>query len=120
MRRILIVEDDPSLCLLYASELRRDGYEVESATSGAAALAALDERLPDLVVLDIRMEPLDGLETLGELRARHRNLPVILNTAYPVFKTDFATWGADAYVVKSSDLSELKRTIRELLEGVTT
>jgi DNA-binding response OmpR family regulator len=118
MARILIIEDDPHLGLLYATELRREGHEVENALDGAAALAAIDRRPPappDLIVLDIKMEPMDGLEVLGEIRRRLRSVPVVINTAYPSFKADFATWGADAYVVKSSDTTELRRTIDELL-----
>jgi DNA-binding response OmpR family regulator len=115
MARILIVEDDPNLCLLYSSEFAEDGYEVVTAQSGSEALAILAAGLPDLVVLDIRMEPMDGLELLDHLMLRQKGMPVVINSAYPSFKGDFSTWGADAYVVKSSDLTELKDTVRQLL-----
>jgi DNA-binding response OmpR family regulator len=115
MAKILIVEDDPSLCLLYSSEFKDDGYEVRTAQSGDDAIKIVDGEPLDLVVLDIRMEPMDGLELLDHLMDRRKGTPVVINSAYPSFKADFSTWGADAYVVKSSDLTELKETVRNLL-----
>ncbi len=115
MSKILFVEDDPNLCLLYASEFGDEGYEVITAGSGSEALYRIENGKPDLVVLDIKMEPMDGLEVLDHLLKVTRTMPVIINSAYPAFKTQFTTWGADAYVVKSSDLSELKAKIRSLI-----
>lgn len=115
MSRILIVEDDPNLCLLYTNEFTDEGYEVITAGSGTQALREIDTEWPDLVVLDIKMEPMDGLEVLDQLLKRTRSVPVVINSAYPAFKSDFTTWGADAYVVKSADLRELKAKVRALL-----
>ncbi len=115
MPRILIVEDDANLCLLYGSEFADEGYEVRTVQGGADALGEIDRERPDLVVLDIKMEPMDGLEFLDELLKRSRSVPVVINSAYPAFKSDFTTWGADAYVVKSADLTELKMAVRDLL-----
>jgi DNA-binding response OmpR family regulator len=86
------------------------------ASSGQEALNQIDnEKYPDLVILDIKMEDKDGLEVLDELRGKHKGLPVILNSAYSTYKNDFTSWLADAYLVKSPDLSELKEKVRELL-----
>ncbi len=115
MSRILFVEDDASLCLLYASEFADCGYDVVTAQTGDDALAVIDRERPDLVVLDIKMEPMDGLELLDHLLKRTKAVPIVINSAYPAFKSDFSTWGADAYVIKSSDLSELKDKVRSLL-----
>jgi len=115
MARILIVEDDPNLCLLYSSEFSEAGHDVVTAQSGSEALAVLEGQRPDLVVLDIRMEPMDGLELLDQLMHRKAAMPVVINSAYPAFKADFSTWGADAYIVKSADLTALKDTVRSLL-----
>jgi len=117
MSRILIVEDDANLCLLYASEFADEGYDVITAARGDDALRQIESGLPDLIVLDIKMEPKDGLEVLDELLKRTKSVPVVINSAYPAFKSDFTTWGADAYVVKSSDLSELKAKVRALLSA---
>lgn len=118
MARVLVVDDDESLRILYTKELADEGYEVESVPSGREAVASIAERRPDVVVLDIKMEGMDGLSVLDEIMKRDKTIPVVLNTAYSSFKSDFTTWSADAYVVKSSDLSELKETIKQILQAV--
>ncbi len=117
MARILVVDDDSSLRMLYERELGDEGHDVTTAASGEDALKILENNQPDVVVLDIKMDGMDGLTVLDEIMKRDSTIPVILNTAYSTFKADFATWNADAYVVKSSDLSELKRTIDEILQA---
>ncbi len=69
-----------------------------------------------MVLLDIKMPGMDGVEVLREVKSRWKDLPVILCTAYPHYKQEFGTWASDAYVVKSSDLRELKETVKEILE----
>lgn len=113
--RVLIVEDDVNQRLLYAEELREEGYEVFCAGDGREALLKAKETKPNLVVLDINMPGIDGLDTLAHLLETHPKLPVIINTAYPGYQDSFTTWSADAYIVKSSDLTELKSTIALLL-----
>ena len=117
MRKILCVDDDLSLLLLYQEELSEDGYEVIVARNGNEALEKYDQESPHLVVLDIRMPIMDGLETLNALLGRNRQIPVILNTAYSTYRDNFMTWGAEAYVIKSSDLTELKEKIRAALRS---
>ena len=68
------------------------------------------------MVLDIWMPGMDGIESLGQILGKCRALPVILYSSDPSYKDDFRSWSADAYLVKSSDLTELKETIRTLLE----
>ena len=116
MEKILCVDDDSSLLFLYQEEFSEEGYEVIVARDGKEALEKYDQESPDLVVLDLRMPNMDGLETLNALLGKNRQLPVILNTAYPTHRDNFMTWGAEAYVLKSSDFTELKRKIREVLE----
>jgi CheY-like chemotaxis protein len=117
MRKILCVDDDLSLLLLYQEELSEEGYEVIVARNGKEALEKYDQECPDLVVLDMRMPVTDGLETLNALLGRNRQIPVILNTAYSMYRDNFMTWGAEAYVIKSSDLTELKEEIRAALRS---
>lgn len=114
-KKILIVDDDVNQGLLYEQELTDEGYEVNVANSGEQALEMSGKAAYDLVVLDIGMPCMDGLETLGKMLSMDNRLPVILNTAYPSYKDNFMSWAADAYVVKSSDLTELKERIRESL-----
>jgi len=113
--RILVVDDDEHQGLLYEQELTDEGYLVDIVSSGYQALEKVKENMYDLVILDIGMPDMNGLETLGRMLSMDNKLPVILNTAYPSYKDNFMSWAADAYVVKSSDLTELKSKIKESL-----
>lgn len=113
---VLIVEDDTNQRALYEEELADEGYAILSAPDGREALRICDSQRPDLIVLDINMPGLDGLETLNQLLERAHGVPVIINSAYASYKESFTSWSADAYIVKSSDLTELKTTVRSLLE----
>jgi DNA-binding NtrC family response regulator len=61
------------------------------------------------------MPTMDGIETLIAMLGRNRQMPVILHTAYPEYQENYMTWGAEAYVIKSPDLTQLKKTIQEVL-----
>jgi len=115
MAKILIVDDEEHIRLLYKQELTEEGYEVALAANGKECLEKIDSENPDLVVLDVRMPVMDGIETLGRIINKRKDIPVILNTAYSSYKDDFMTWAAEAYVVKSYDLSELKIKIQEII-----
>jgi two-component system response regulator (stage 0 sporulation protein F) len=69
----------------------------------------------DLVILDIRMPGMDGLEALPRILGLKEGLKVILNSAYSQYQESFMSWAADAYIIKSADLTELKAKVRELL-----
>jgi DNA-binding response OmpR family regulator len=69
----------------------------------------------DLATLDLRMEEMDGIETLRKMKEKDSSLPVIICTAYEAYKHDFGSWCSDAYVVKSSDLSLLRDTVKKIL-----
>jgi len=116
MKTILVVEDEENLQILYSQELTDFGYNVITVESGEKALSILDKEKVDLVVLDIRLTGMNGLEALEEMLLKNRNLKVVINTAYATYKDDFSSWLADDYVVKSSDLTELKTSIAKLLE----
>jgi two-component system response regulator (stage 0 sporulation protein F) len=114
-KKILLVEDDEGIRLLYQQELEEEGYEVLLAKNGKEAIECLQQERPDLIILDIVMPVMDGIEALGRIVGRERRVPIILNTSYPHYRQDFLSWAADAYVTKSDDLTELKAKIRELL-----
>ncbi|MCY3020626.1 MAG: response regulator [Planctomycetota bacterium] len=116
MAKLLVVDDDKNLRLLYEQELAEDGHEVALASSGREALDYLKDNRPDLIILDISMPGMDGIEALGKILAKDKTMPVILNTAYSTYKDNFMTWSADAYVVKSGDLTELKAKIKDVLK----
>jgi DNA-binding response OmpR family regulator len=116
MKRIMIVDDEPAIRKLYQKEFSEEGFDVLLAASGQEALSKVEnESNLDLIILDIKMEGKDGLEVLDELRTKFKGLSVILNSAYSTYKNDFTSWLADAYLVKSHDLTELKDKVQELL-----
>jgi len=115
-KKLLVVEDEEGLRLLYEEELKAEGYQVLTARNGREAIERLEKERPDLVILDIVMPVMDGMETLGRILGKDRKIPIILNTSYSGYQQDFMSWAADAYITKSSDLSELKKKIKELLE----
>lgn len=116
MAKVLIVDDEPHLRLLYETELRRAGYETMTASNAEQGLEYVDTMAPDLVILDIRMAGMDGVEALQRILDRDNTLPVILNTAYSSYRENFMTWSADAYVTKSADVDELIDTVKSLLQ----
>lgn len=116
MKTILVVDDEEMIRELYRVEMEEAGYRVALACTGEEALSQLEAAKPDLVVLDIRMPGMNGIDLLRRIKATTPRLPVVLNTAYSDYRQDFSTWASDAYVVKSSDLSELKTTIQRLLQ----
>ncbi len=114
-KKILIVDDDEGLRDLYEEELEGEGYEVLTAKNGKDALQKVEKEKPDLIVLDIVMPKMDGMEALGRIIGKDKNIPVILHTSHPGYQEDFMSWAADAYLMKSTDLKEFKEKIRELL-----
>lgn len=116
MARILVVDDEASLRLLYSQELAEEGHEVVVAGTIEEATAALQQGLFDLVLLDIKLKQESGLDFLQKIVKEQHDLPVILSTAFSCYKDDFSAWLADGYVVKSSDLSELREEIVRVLE----
>ena len=113
--KILVVDDDPSIRMLYKEELEDEGYDVVTASSGEEALRLFEEENPDLVTLDILMPDMDGIQVLRKMKEKRPRLPIIMSTAYD-YRDDFAVWASEAYVVKSSDTTELKETIKKLLK----
>jgi CheY-like chemotaxis protein len=116
MKTILVVDDDEAIRTLLQEELEEEGYKIIIARNAREALKIVEAEPLDLVILDIRMPGMDGLEALPRILGIKEGLPVILNTAYSQYQESFMSWAADAYVVKSSDLTELKEKVRELTE----
>ncbi len=114
-KKILVVDDEDSIQLLYREELEDEGYQVISAMNGEEALKKFEEIPPDLVVLDINMPGIDGIEVLRQMKQAKPDVPVILSSAYPEYKQDLASWASDDYIVKSFDMSELKNSIKQHL-----
>jgi DNA-binding response OmpR family regulator len=116
MKKILIVEDEKTLCLLYEEELAKEGYSVTTANDADTALEILKKKKFDLIITDIRMPGKNGIDLITKIMGLRKDIPIIINTAYQSYKSDFMTWAADAYVVKSSSLDELKSKIKEFIK----
>ena len=114
-KKILVVDDEQNIRFLLKEELTDEGYDVITADNGEIALKMIEEKKPDLVTLDIKMPGEDGLSILREIRETEYDLPVIICSAYSVYKSDFSAVAADHYVVKSSNFDELKNKIKEIL-----
>ena len=115
MTTILVVENDKNHLFLIEQELLSEEYNIITAKDGCEALKKAKEYPPDLVVMDIVLPDMDGIELMSKILSEFRKVPVIINTAYSKYKDHFVSWAADAYITKSSDLSELKAMIKELI-----
>jgi DNA-binding NtrC family response regulator len=115
MANLLIVDDEANIRLLYSQELSDEGYQVVAAASALEAVEKLEAETFDLVVLDIKLKNESGIELLQRIVKERHSLPVILCSAFSCYKDDFSAWLADGYIVKSSDLQELKDEIKRVL-----
>ena len=117
MKKILVVDDEKNIRRLFLDELAEEGYEVDTAGSGREALDKIGAQPPDLVLLDIRMDDMTGIEVLEEIRKTHQELPVIMCTAVRGLKDDFTVWDAKVsdYITKPVDLDDLKAKVRKAL-----
>lgn len=114
--QILVVDDDPGIVSLLKRGLTYEGYKVDTAADGPEALAKAREREPDLVILDIMMPGIDGIEVSKRLR-QAGDVPILMLTAKGTVADKVAGLdsGADDYLVKPFDFDELLARIRALL-----
>ena len=119
---VLVVEDEDALSALLQYNLDKEGYQVSVAADGEEALMLVDERLPDLVVLDWMLPKVSGIEVCRRLRARPetRNLPIIMLTARGEESDRIRglDTGADDYIVKPFSMTELTARIRAVLRRI--
>jgi DNA-binding response OmpR family regulator len=118
-KKILVVEDEESLLKLQSILLTIRGYTVEGATDGQAALEAVETMNPDLILLDIMLPKIDGLEICRQVKANEatRHIPVVMLTAkkYPADRVMGEQAGADAYITKPYKSAMVIETIQRLL-----
>ncbi len=117
MIRVLLAEDDPAISEPLARALRREGYDVEVSGDGLKALGAAQDNNPDLVILDLGLPSMDGLEVCRRLRAEGRTSPILILTARAdeVDTVVGLDAGADDYVTKPFRLAELLARVRAML-----
>jgi two-component system phosphate regulon response regulator PhoB len=119
---ILVVEDEDSLATLLQYNLQKEGYEITVAGDGEEAMMLVDERLPDLIVLDWMLPKISGIEVCRRLRQRNetRNVPIIMLTARgeESDRVRGLDTGADDYLVKPFSMTELTARIRAVLRRI--
>jgi DNA-binding response OmpR family regulator len=115
MARILVVDPDPRPRVACAEDLRREGHEVLTAATGFEALRLVRDRAPQLVVTEVRLPGMDGIELMCRLVAKEQPPIVILHSASLAHRDSFLSWVADADLRKGADTSELRAKVQELL-----
>ncbi|MBU4491642.1 MAG: response regulator [Euryarchaeota archaeon] len=115
---ILVVDDEAGVCDVLQKILAQDGYDVSTATSGTRALTLMKKSPADLVLLDIKMPKMDGIETLRKLREFNKDAVVVILTAYGTLSTarEAMQLGAYDYITKPFDVEFVKTMVREGLE----
>lgn len=120
-RSVLVVDDDPAIRKVLTTTLELEGYEIDVAVDGEEALARLEHKLPDLMILDIMMPRVNGLDVLEKLRGQKEtsDLPVILLTAKSSQEDQWEGWrrGVDYYMTKPFDVEDLLRFIEFVFSG---
>ncbi|MCG8603732.1 response regulator [bacterium] len=119
-KSVLLVDTSEDLRSLYQKELQAEGYRVLTAYDGTEAVQALEKSRVDLVYLHLTDTGDEALDKLSQIARHVENLKIVISTDFSGFHLDFRTWVADACVLRSADLSELKNTIRKLLHNPTT
>lgn len=114
-KKILIADDEPKLREMLAEVLTEEGYEVVTAADGEEAVEKIVIERPDLLLLDIKMPNMTGLDVLEAVRRANARLPIIISSAYTRMKSDIAvlTSNVKAYLVKPLDIDELLAKVRE-------
>jgi len=117
MKKILVADDDLSIRTVLKEALQEEGYEVIAVGSGKEALTIAREGGLDLIILDIKMPDVHGIDVLRKLRAKDKTLPVIILTAFPSMEKDIEIQlgNISAFISKPFDLEEIKNTVRGIL-----
>jgi len=114
-KKILLVEDNEFHRELFRDHLENEGYTVEIAPDGDNAVTKVKMDQPDLVVLDLEMPNRDGIETIRTLLEDFPGMRIVIHSAYSHYKTNFITWGAQAYIMKSSNPALLINEVNKII-----
>lgn len=119
MKKVLIVDDQPGIRMLLEEVFSKEGFETLSAGTGDEALAIFKERRPDLVLLDMKIPGMDGIEILKRMKRDCEKVQVVMMTAYGELDLieEAKTWGAVRHFTKPFDVFELRDTVKNLLDG---
>ena len=118
--KILVVDDEPTICSMMTVFLNQIGYAVRTVSSGDDAIAAFDEDPPDMVLLDISMPGMRGIDVLQLMKRRKADCGIIMLSAYGDDQTiqEAIDMGAYCYIQKPMELMDLKQRLKELQEHI--
>jgi len=120
---VLVVDDEEVLLFLYQEELEEEGFLVSIAMNGEEALKLFLESKyigrprVDLIILDINMPGMNGIEVMRQIKSIDQFVPVIISSAYPEYKQDIGAWASDEYIVKSANTGYLKNAVHKYLDS---
>ena len=114
--KLMIVDDEEHIRQFYSEELKDEGYDVIALSNGYDLLEKIEKEKPNLIILDIRLRQHDGLDLLQVIKNSCYDVPVGICSAYDTYKEDIKSVAADFYIVKSSDLYDLKKNIAQTLQ----
>ncbi|WP_260678679.1 response regulator [Planococcus salinarum] len=119
MKSILIVDDQPGIRMLLEEVFSKEGFQTLTAGSGREALKVFDVERPDLVLLDMKIPGMDGIEILKRMKQERVEIQVVMMTAYGELNLieEAKTWGAVRHFTKPFDVFELRETVKKLLDG---
>lgn len=117
MKHVMVVDDEVDILTCLDEALSAEGYRVTAVVSGGEALDLLAAEVPDLIILDLRMPQISGIEVLKALRVKHPDLPVVVCTGLSGYRDDFdvVTSNVAAFLEKPLDVEKVVRTVRELI-----
>lgn len=119
MKTILIVDDQPGIRMLLEEVFSKEGFETLSAANGREALEIFSVKRPELVLLDMKIPGMDGIEILKQLKQKCEGVKVVMMTAYGELDLieEAKTWGAVRHFTKPFDVFELRETVKRLLDS---
>ena len=120
MSKILVVDDSESIQMLYSLEFADEGYEVVASKCDTGVFGHIEQKEPDVIILDVKPGAYNGRNLLQDIRSACCDIPVILCMAFPGFNLDQKPHASEYSVVKSSDLSELKHKVKIALGAIST
>jgi len=122
MKTILVADDDKNVRLLIETELTLEGYKVILANNGLETLKKIKEETPDLLLLDLKMPNMHGLDVIRAIHKNNKKLPIIICTAYEKMMNDYTVENSNiaGYLIKPVDLCHLKEVIKKSLANKRT
>ena len=117
-RRVLLADDDPFILELYKTALEGHHYEIDTALDGQEALSAATSKIYDLVIMDIVMPNMNGIESIRAIRKKHADMPIIvISSFHDQFTKVLAELNVQCVLIKPVMITQLVRSVREVIQA---